>query len=194
MAVSIAGASGSPEVPSLPAIAQAEQEVTEMRPIKTMPPSLSLGGTELADSTVYWAAWAIPALAIVGAVVWRRRRALQVAARAEALRNSALPDAQAALARAVASGTDPRVAASEAVLSYLTARLGTQATGLTREALLHRLRETGGSHDLKDRVGEVLAAGESARFTPQTGGPVGTGDHAERASRLLDELEGAINA
>lgn len=194
IAVSVADADGSPAVPSLPAVARPEKEAAEARPIKSVPPSLRQGGTELSDSPAYWAAWAIPALMMASAVAWRRRRALQAAARAETLRNRALPEAQAALARAVASGADPRVAASEAVLSYLDARLDRRVLGLTREALIHRVREAGVSSDLEGRVGELLAAGESARYTPSAaGGPGDTGGYAERASGLLAELEETIN-
>ena len=192
--VSISDAAGSPAVPPLPAVAEAEEEVPEVRPIKAVPPSLRQRGTELAESTGYWVAWAIPALVIVGAVAWRRRLASQEAARVEVLRNSALPDALAALESALASGGDPRVAASEAVLSYLSARLETQVNGLTREALLGRLSEAGVSSDLEDRVGETLAAGESARYTPPAGGSAEAGNHADRTSQLLGELEGALTA
>ena len=189
IAASIGDAAGAPAVPSLPAVDDAEEEAPEVRPIKAVPPSLRQPGTELADSPVYWSAWAIPALAIAGVLVWRRRRASQETARAEALRNNALPDAQAALARAVASGGDPAVAASEAVLSYLSARLGIQMRGVTREALLHRLREAGISPDLEERVGEVLTAGESARYTPSAAGSAAAAGQVEPVSHLLSELE-----
>ena len=192
IAVSISDAAGSPAVPLLPAIAQAEEEGPEIRP-KAVPPSLRQAGTELASSSVYWAAWAIPALIIAGAVVWRWRHALQETARAEALRNAALPDARAALARAVGAGGDPRMAASDAVLSYLSARLESPVSGLTREALVRWLREAGVSPDLEDKVNEVLGAGESARYTPPAGGSAGADGHAEWVSQLLGELEGAIS-
>ena len=194
IAVSVADADGSPAVPSLPAVERPDKEAAEARPIKSVPPTLRHGGTELSDSTVYWAAWAIPALTMAAAVAWRRRRSLQVAARAETLRNRALPEAQSALARAVVSGADPRVAASEAVLSYLNARLDGRVMGLTREALIHKVRDAGVSSDLEGRIGELLAAGESAKYTPLAGGASGTGGYTERASRLLTELEEAINA
>ena len=194
VAVSIGDVAGAPVVPSLPAVEDAEEEVLEVRPIKAVPPSLRQPGTELADSPVYWTAWAIPPLVVVGTVTWRRRRASQEAARAEGLRNNALPDARAALARAVNSGSDPRVAASEALLSYLSARLEMQGSGMTREALLRRLREVGASSDLEDRVGEVLTEGESARYTPPAGSPGGARNYSDQVSQLLDELEGALTA
>ena len=194
VAVSIGDVAGAPVVPSLPAVEDAEEEVLEVRPIKAVPPSLRQPGTELADSPVYWTAWAIPPLVVVGTVAWRRRRASQEAARAEGLRNNALPNARAALARAVNSGSDPRVAASQALLSYLSARLEMQGSGMTREALLRRLREARVGSDLEDRVGEVLTEGESARYTPPAGSPGGAGNYPDHVSQLLDELEGALTA
>ena len=192
IAVSIGDAAGAPAVPSLPSVEDAEEKAPEVRPIKAVPSSLRQPGTALADSPVYWAAWAIPTLGIAGALVWRRRRASQEAARAEALRNNALPKARAVLARAVASGGDPALAASEALLSYLSARLEIQMSGVTREALLHRLREAGISPHLEEEVGEVLTAGESARYTPSTAGSTASGDQVERVSHLLGELELAL--
>ena len=194
IAVSIGDAAGAPAVPSLPAVADAGEDVPEVRPIKGVPPTLRQPGTQMADSPVYWAAWAIPALVIPGAVAWRRRRTSQEAARAEVMRNNALPNARATLARAVASGSDPRLAGYGALLSYLSARLEMQVSGMTREALLRRLREAEVSSDLEDRVADILTAGESARYTPSAAASGSTGNHADLTLQLLSELEGALTA
>ena len=192
--VTVAGADGSSQISQLPATEGVDQESPVMRPLKTVPPSLRQAGTRLTDNVVYWAAWGIPVLAVAGAVAWRRRSAAQEAARAETQRRNALPDARAALSRAVSSGVDPTVAASEAVLSYLSARLETPLSGSTREALIRRLEESGGQPELLDRVSEFLSAGESARYTPPDARSAGEGGHAEQASQLLGELEEAISA
>ena len=99
-----AAAEGSPAPPPTTIGVTEGQAETEMRPIKSVPPSLRQSGENLTGSAAYWAAWGIPVLAMAGAVFWRRRRAALAAGRAEALRKSALPDARSALARAVASG------------------------------------------------------------------------------------------
>ena len=194
IAVTVAGADGSPPVPQLPAVEAADQESPVMRPLKKAPPALRQAGTGPADSVVYWVAWGVPSLAIAGAVAWRRRRTAQEAARVETQRRSALPDARAVLARAVASGEDPGVAAANAVLSYLSARLEIQLSGLTREALLRRLGEAGVLPELRERVNDCLTEGESARYTPPAGGPAGAAGHADHALQLMGELEGAISA
>ena len=192
--VTIGGTGVAAEASSLPVTADAGEEAQALRPIKSVPPSLRREGTELADSAVFWSAWAIPVLGIVGAVAWRRWRVSQEASRGEARRNNALPDARAALSRAAASGQDPRVAASEAVLSYLSGRLETDLNGQTSEALLRTLRDAGVPRELEDRVSEMLTAGESARYTPVAVGTTGTGNYVDDCSQLLAELEEAISA
>ena len=187
-------AEGSPAPPPTAIGVTEGQAETEMRPIKSVPPSLRQSGENLTGSAAYWAAWGIPILAIAGAVYWRRRRAALAAGRAEALRKSALPDARAALARAVASGTDPRVAAEEVLLSYFSARLETPLAGLTREALFRQLREAGASSDLILRVETALSAGETARYTPMVVDANRGAAYAEDAAQLLAELEEAFSA
>ena len=191
--ISVAGAGEPSEAPPLPDSDPAtEQDGPDMRPIKPVPPSLSQAGRELTGSAFYWAAWSIPALAIVSAVLWRRRRAALEAARADSIRRNALPDAQEALSRALSSDVDPRVASSQALVSYLSARLESPLGTLTRQALLRSLREAGIGPDLERRVEDVLSSGEAASYAPQVADPAGTRDVANRTSQLLAELEGAI--
>ena len=191
--VTVAGADGSSQISQLPATEGVDQESPVMRPLKTVPPSLRQAGTRLTDNVVYWAAWGIPVLAVAGAVAWRRRSAAQEAARAETQRRNALPDARSALSRAVSSGVDPAVAASEAVLSYLSARLETPLSGSTRELLIRRLGEAGVLPELQERVNDSLTDGESARYTPPGGSFTSDRSHSDRALQLMDELERAIS-
>ena len=192
--VTVAGADGSSPVPQPSAAEAADQESPVMRPLKKVPPSLRQAGTGLTDNVVYWAAWGIPVLAVAGAVVWRRRSAALEAARADTQRRIALPDARAVLAHAVASGEDPGVAAANAMLSYVSARLEIQLSGLTREALIRRLGEAGVQPELQERVNDSLTEGESARYTPPGGSFASDLSHSDRALQLMDELERAISA
>ena len=185
---------GGPSPPSLDVEAAVEEDDTEARYAKAVPSSLRQSGGELTDSAMYWVACGIPALAIAGAVAWRRRRAAQEAALASARRRNALPNARAALASAAASGDDPRVAAADAVQSYLSDQLGTPQGGLTREALGRCLQDAGIPPDLGHRVDDTLAAGEAARYTPQPSSTGGKTDQVERADQLLADLDGAIVA
>ena len=193
--ISAVSANGTAAIPPVPgADSVGEEESPLMRPVKAVPSSLRQGGTELTGSAAYWAAWGIPGLIIAGALAWRRRREALEATRAESLRRDALPNARTALACAVAAGVDPRVASADGVLSYLSARLDAPAAGMTREALLRRLREASVQPELMNRANEILAAGEAARYAPPASGPAGAAGDAEQASQFLDELEGAIEA
>ena len=127
-------------------------------------------------------------------MLWRRRRALQQAARTESLRRSALPDARAALSRAVSSGVDLTAASADALLPYLSTRLELPGSGVTRRALLRQLQEAGAGTDLVQRVEDTLAMGEAARYAPSPDVSVGPGGQAERTAQLLDDLEEAIGA
>ena len=190
--VTVSGAEDTGTVPQLPSLEPSGEEIQEMHPLKAVPNSLRWGGSELVGSVPYWTAWSIPALAIVGAVAWKRRRASKEAARADALQRNALPGARAALERAVAAGNDPRVAASEVLLSYISARLDIQVVGITREALLRWLRQAGAPPALEERVKDVLVNGESARYAPMNIKSGETGDYTNEVLQLLDEIEGAI--
>ena len=193
--MSIAGADGVAAPPTSANLeAAVERDGPEVRHIKAVPSSLSQSGRDLTGSVMYWAAWGIPALAIVGAAAWRRRRAALEAALALSRRQNALATAKADLARAAASGADPGVAVAEAVLSYVSDRLETPVTGLTREALGRRLREAGVPPELEIRVNDTLAAGEAAKYTPLAGSADRDGDYLARAAQLLTDLQGAIDA
>ena len=190
--VSVADSDGQAAAPARPDISGGEEPAeTEIRPIKAVPSSLRRSGRELTGSAAYWAAWGLPLLAVAGALAWRRRQSALESARAASLRLNALPAARSSLARAVASGSDPRIAAADAVMSYLSARLEIPLAGLTREILLRRLRESGASSGLTDRVEAALSAGESARYIPADENTGRGQGYAGDIAQLLADLEGA---
>ena len=96
--------------------------------------------------------------------------------------------------RAVADGADPRIASSDALLSYLAIRLDTSLTRLTRDELLARLHQAGLPGDIAHRVEDALDAGEEARYAPVAASAGSVEGHAEHASRLLDDLEDVLGA
>ncbi len=193
--VTVAGTDGAATAPSgADADPASEGREMIMRPIKPVPSTLRQSEEEPTASLAYWAAWIVPPMLVVGALLWRRRRASLEAARAELLRRRALPDAQAALSRAVASGTVPSVASANALLSYCSARLELKASGMTRGELLRRLSEAGMEANLAERVEDILSRGEASRYAPSPEAAGGAGDEMEHTARLLDELEEAIGA
>ncbi len=191
--VAIAGT----EEASLPPPASAdaagdEADVSVARPIRPVPEPLRPPARELTDSVGYWATWTLPLLVIILAAAWSRMRDAREAALVDSRRRNALPNARSVLTRAIANGAAPAVAGADTLHRYLSDRYGESLVGLTREAIGERLRDSGVSDELAQRVENTLALGESARFTPETPTVGQTEDYAERAAQLLIEVDGAI--
>ena len=190
--VTIAAADGAPPLPPS-SVGGAEDERTSLgvKRIRPVPPTLRKSGGELTDSAVYWTMWCLPLLAIAGAAVLRRRRDAWEAALADSRRRNALPIARSTLTRAVADGNDHRVAAADAVLSYVSDRFGESLTGLTREALVERLIAAGVTTELAQQIEDALASGEAARYTPESPTAGHAEDRIRHTTQLLTELDGA---
>lgn len=185
--VAIGGADGASALVSDDT--EAEQSPSEVRGNKPVPQVLGRSRNGLTSMPVYWAAWAVPLLVIAGATMWRRRMIAREAALATSRQRNALRNARAVLSR---SGADSRIAAADAVLSYMSDRLDAQLGGLTRDSLQRRLGRAGVSTDIAQRVEDILAAGELARYSPVAVGVEHTDDLVERAIRLLTDLEEAF--
>lgn len=171
-----------------------DQEGAGLRPLMEPPSDLGQRGIGLTESPVYWAAWVLPALLVAGALAWRRRQAALEVGMAESRRRNALANAQNALSQAAASGIAPAMVAADAILSYLSDRMGESLTGLTREEIERRVRDAGVPDDVAIRVGRAIAEGEAVRFAPDGRVVGGTADHIDRATRLLTDLEEAFEA
>ena len=162
------------------------------RPIKAAPPSLRREGFRLTGSAAYWAVWAIPLVAILAALAWRQRRTTLENARADSQRRNVVPNARREMERAISGGKDARIAAADALLSYLAVRLDVLVTRLTREELMDRLRLAGVPGDLPRRVENTLIAGEDARYSPAPTSSIVGRDYGERAVLLMDDIEGVL--
>ena len=193
--MTIAEGDGLSPLPPLPGGGAAvERSGSDVRHIKPVPSSLQESGSGLIGSAVYWAVWGVPLLAIAGAVAWRRRQTASESDLAAARRRNALPEARSALAGAGGSGADPRVAVADILLEYLSARLDVSVTGLTHEALDQSLQGLGVPLDLALQVEGVLGAAEMAKYAPEVGDSLGAEEHFERAAKLLNDLNEAIEA
>lgn len=191
--VTVAEVDGAPSAPpSSVGGTEEERSAAGAKPNKAAPHSLRRSAGDMTGTAIYWAMWTLPLIVIVGAAVWRRRRDAWEAALADSRRRNALPNAQSALARAAADGEERATAAADALSSYVSDRLGVSLTGLTRARLGLLLRDAGAPVDLAQRVEDVLASGEAARYTPETSLTGQSEDHVERAIQLLTELDGAI--
>ena len=142
VAISVVGEAG------LSSVNMDDQEGAGLRPLMEPPSVLGRHGVGLTERAAYWAAWVVPALLVAGALVWRRRQAALEVGLAESRRRNALANARDALSRATASGDDPAVAAANAILSYLSDRLGESLVGLTSEGIERKIRDAGVPDDV----------------------------------------------
>ena len=172
--------------------AEAEQSASEVRGNKPVPQELGRSRNGLTGTPVYWAAWVVPLLIIVGGAIWRRRVVVREAALATSRQQNALRNARSVLRRATEAGLDTRVASADALLSYMSDRLDVAVGGLTRDSLLQWLGEAGVSSGLAQRVEDTLALGEEARYSPVGDGAGRREDLAERTAQLLTDLEEAF--
>ena len=162
------------------------------RPIKAPPTSLRREGFRLTGDAAYWAAWAVPLIAIFAALVWRRRQAALASARADSDRRNALSNALRALERAISGGADARIASANAMQFYLAMRLNASLTLLSREELLGQLSKVGVSPDLARRVEDTLGAGEEARYSPVSASSTSGIGYRERAIQIMNDIEDVL--
>ena len=188
--VNIVGSDGAP--PLVSDDAEAEPSASEARRNKPVPTALERSRNGLTDTPVYWAAWVVPLLIIVGGAIWRRRVVVREAALATSRQQNALRNARSVLGRATAAGLDTRVASADSVLLYMSDKLDAPVGGLTRESLHLRLEEAGVSSDLAQRIEDTLTMGEEARYSPVSDGAGRREDLAERTAQLLTDLEEAF--
>ncbi len=192
--MSIEVGDGLSSLPSSPGGSAVEREGSDVRHIKPVPSTLAQSGTALTGSLLYWAAWTVPLIALVGAVAFRRRQAASESGRAAALRRNALSNALESLARAGESGADPRVVVADILSDYLSTRLDLQVAGLTHEALDQRLQTLGVPLDLALTVEGILGAAEVAKYAPEIGDSIEAETHFERAAQLLKDIDEATSA
>ena len=192
--ISVVGGADTAAVQREPAVKGDDQEGAGLRPLMEPPSALGQRGIGLTESAAYWATWVVPALIVAGALAWRRRQAALEVGLAESRKRNALANARDTLSCATASGDDPAVAVADAILTYLSDRLGESLTGLTSEGIELRIRDAGVPDDVALRVGRAIGDGEAARFAPDGEEVGGTVDHIDRATRLLADLEEAFEA
>ena len=77
---------------------------------------------------------------------------------------------------------------------YLSARLDMPVTGLTHEAVDRWLQGLGVPLELALQVEGILGAAEMAKYAPEVGDALAAEEHFERAARLLNDIEEAIDA
>jgi hypothetical protein len=136
-------------------------------------------------SPLYWLAWAVPLLGIVGNFVWQRRQHYWQNNAGLARSSGARKKAKKALARARRETGDPYNAGGQVLTAYLSDKLDQPVAGLTHQALATLLEARGLGSKLTERVNACLTDAELGRFSPEANDPA----HAEK---LLKEIDGLI--
>jgi len=163
-----------------------EQVSTDIRHLKPVPAQLSFGAQAVTASSLYWLAWGVPLVGLVGHFVWKRR-ARYWQNNGHLVRSSqAHKKAKQALARAQKGNHNNYNAASQILSTYLAAKLNQPVAGLTHQALADLLAEQAVPTNLIEQIQDCLATGELGRYAPGADDPA----HAEN---LLIEVDGLIS-
>lgn len=165
-----------------------EQMVADIRHLKPVPSKLSVGERPVTGSPLYWLAWAVPLLGIVGNFVWQRRQHYWQNNAGLARSSGARKKAKKALARARREASDPYSAAGQVLTAYLSDKLDQPVAGLTHQALDALLEARGLGPELIERVNACLTDAELGRFSPEANDPA----HAEKLLKEIDDLTGGL--
>jgi hypothetical protein len=160
-----------------------EQIGTDIRHLKPVPSQLRFGKQAVTDSPLYWLAWSVPLVGLVGHFVWKRR-AQYWANNGQLVRSSqARKKAKQALTRARKEDQNAYDVPGQILANYLANKLDLPVAGLTHQALATRLADREVPAELIDRVQHCLASCELGRYGPGADDPA----HAEN---LLIEVDG----
>ena len=165
-----------------------EQVVADIRHLKPVTSKLSVGERPVTGSPLYWLAWAVPLLGIVGNFVWQRRQHYWQNNAGLARSSGARKKAKKALARARREASDPYSAAGQVLTAYLSDKLDQPVAGLTHQALDALLEARGLGPELVERVNACLTDAELGRFSQEANDPA----HAEKLLKEIDDLIGGL--
>ena len=166
-----------------------EQLATDIRHLKPVPSKLSLGDQPVTESPLYWLAWSIPLLGIVGNLVWQRRQRYWHNNAGLARSSQARKKAKKALARAQTEKGDVYSAAGQVLTGYLADKLDQPVAGLTHQALAALLEGRGLRAGLIERVDICLTDAELGRFSPHSGDPAHAANLLKEIDILIGDLE-----
>jgi hypothetical protein len=141
------------------------------------------------ESPLYWLAWSVPLLGIVGDFVWQRRQRYWHNNAGLARSSQARKKAKKALARAQTEKGDVYSAAGQVLTGYLADKLDQPVAGLTHQALAALLEGRGLRAGLIERVDICLTDAELGRFSPHSGDPAHAANLLKEIDILIGDLE-----
>jgi hypothetical protein len=160
-----------------------EQFATDIRHLKPVPTELNVGGNSVTNSPLYWLAWVVPMVGLVGNFVWQRKQNFRKNNTGAVRSSQAHKKAKKTLNQIRRQKpTDVYSAAGQVLTDFLSDKLDYPVAGLTHQALADRLEQVGLDHKLIERVNVCWTDAELGRFSPDADDPA----HAEH---LLHEVE-----
>lgn len=157
--------------------------------LKPAPAQLALSGAPVTASPLYWLAWVVPALGLVGNFFWQRRQQYRLANPEAVRRSQAGKKAKLALKQVSSSDQQPYEAAVLVLTTYLADKFGQPVAGLTRPALRQLLIEKGVETELSKQVVACLNEAETGRFAPQTDDLASAADLIQTVDTVIEDLE-----
>jgi hypothetical protein len=149
-------------------------QASDIRHIKTAPPSLKLRSRPIIEHWLFWLAWILPVAPVMIAIVWDRRRRRLSSDVAYARAQRARPLAQKRLAHAQRQANLNQDTAYSAVAQALTGYIGDKfnlpPAGLTRDAIRQILIDRDVPDNLIQRILTFLQWADSGRFAPFAAG------------------------
>jgi hypothetical protein len=169
-----------------------EQLAADIRHVKSVPSKLSYGKEPVTGSPLYWLAWSVPLLGIVGNFVWQRRQHFWQNNAGLARSSQARKKAERALARVRTEKGDVYSAAGQVLTDYLADKLDQPVAGLTHQALATLLEGKGLRPELIERVGVCLTDAELGRFSPESNDPAHAANLLKEIDSLIGDLENGL--
>lgn len=164
------------------------QLTTDIRHLKSGPAELSVDNGPVTESPLYWLAWGVPLVGLVGNFVWQRRQRFWQNNTGLARSSKARRKAKKALALANRA-EDIYSAAGQVLTDYLADKLNQPVAGLTHQALAEHLTEQGLEPKLIERVNICQADAELGRFSPEADNPAHAKNLLKEVDVLIRDLE-----
>ena len=166
-----------------------EQLATDIRHLKPVPSKLGSAERPVTQSGIYWLAWSIPLLGVVGNVIWQRRQRYWQGNTGLARSSQARKKAKKALVRVRKEKGDMYSATGQVLTTYLADKLNQPVVGLTHQALATLLEDKGLDPQLVEQVDVSLTNAELGRFSPEASDPDHTENLWKEINLLIDDLE-----
>ncbi len=165
-----------------------EQVATDIRHLKSVPAMLNTAAGPVTESPLYWLAWGIPLVGLLGNIAWQRRQLFWQNNAGLARSSKARKKAKQALAQAGKQKDGVYNAAAQVLNNYLSDKLDQPVLGLTRPALAQLLTQHGLTADLAARIDICLTDAELGHYSPEANEP----DHAKNLLTEIDVLIGDL--